>query len=263
MKSFKFKDLMVNVASAGQKEALFCGFGATACGHNSLCYLTCPGVSHCYIHTIPRVQAGVEEAARVGQIQAAYRGFGPPGTYCGFSIEPCGYTCDFGNTHLTRRFAVEEQARVAAPAAQAGAVPAAVVCAVTASPCGHITCGFTCGFHTCFGCTIWPTNICRIGPTFVACQAATCAATCGFTPDPGTPVYQGDPEGIAGQLAAVKAQLQQELAAVETQEKAVAEALKPQTAAEVEELQGKLRDAIAELDKQKQELQKAEKTSKK
>jgi hypothetical protein len=57
--------------------------------------------------------------------------------------------------------------------------------------------------------------------------------------------------------------LQQELAAIEQQEKSVSEALRPQSVADVEELQGKLRDAIADLDKRKQELQKSEKPSKK
>ncbi|HEY6252692.1 MAG TPA: hypothetical protein VI685_22270 [Candidatus Angelobacter sp.] len=210
MKSFKFKDLMVNVG----ERAAFCGFGYT-CNY---------------------------------------------GTYCGW-ITPCGYTCDYGNTHPTRPF-FEEQARVAAPAAQAafgagGAGGGAGLCPFhTAQPCLHFTGGcFYHTFHCNFGCTIAITRLCNEGPTFIACQPGTLPG-CGFTVDPGTPVYQGDPQGIAVQLAAVKAQLQQELAAVEAQEKAVAEALRPQSAAEVEELQGKLHDAIAELDRQKQELQK-------
>jgi len=217
MKSFKFKDLMVNVAPAGERAA-FCGFGS------------------CHY-----------------------------GTYCGF-FTPCGFTCDVGRTHpVTRTVFFEEQARVAAPAAQAGAGAGAALCPLhTVQPCLNFTGGCTithnCHFYTCFGCTIAFTRGCDEG-TFIACQQATCAGTCGFTGDPGTPVYQVDPQGIAVQLAAVRAQLQQELAAVEAQEKAVAEALRPQSAAEVEELQGKLRDAIAELDKQKQELQK--KSSKK
>lgn len=258
MKSFKFKDLMVNVAPAG--EQALCGFGRTCnygtyCGFITPCGFTCDVGRTCGITLVTRTQ--VEEQARVGQVQAAFCGFGYTcnyGTYCGFSIGPCGYTCDFGNTHPTRPFAVEEQAR-AAPAAQAGVAQNAVVCAVTQNPCGHVTCGFiTCGFHTCLGCTLLFTNICHNGPTVVTCRFATC----GVTFDP-TPTIQVDPEGVSNQLAAVKAQLQQELAAIETQEKAVAEALKPQTAADVEELQGKLRDAITELDKQKQELQKKDK----
>ena len=221
MKTFQFKDLMVNVAGAGEK-AFFCGFGYT-CNY---------------------------------------------GTYCGW-FTPCGYTCDYGRTHPTLPFAVE-QAAVAAPAAQvgagAGAGPGggAALCAFhTICPtftCYHYTPCYanTCGFRTCFGCTVAITNICQNGPTILPCRVGTC----GFTIDP-TPTIQVDPEGVRAQLAAVKAQLQHELAAVEQGEKTVAEALRPQTAADVEELQGKLRDAIAELDKQKQELQKkSEKTKK-
>jgi len=259
MKSFKFKDLMVNVAPSAEK-AVFCAATChgTGCGFFTPCGYTCD-----YGNTHPTITRTVAvEQARVAAPAAFGCGFGGYtcnyGTYCGFSVEPCGYTCDYGNTHVTRPFA--EQARAAAPAAQAGVVPEAVVCAhATVNPCGHITCGFTCGFHTCFGCTIWVTNICRVGPTFVTCQFATC----GVTINPG-PTIQVDPEGVSNQLAAVKAQLQQELAAIETQEKAMADALRPQTAEDVEELQGKLRDAIAELDKQKQELQKkSDKPSKK
>lgn len=246
MKSFKFKDLMVNVAPSEERPVFGCGF-FTPCGS------TCDfGNTH---PTRPFAEA---------RVQAAYCGFGYTcnyGTYCGWSIATCGYTCDFGNTHPTRPFAVEEQAQVAG-AAQPGAAQAAIQCPThTIVPCLNFTgCGTTfCHFYSCFGCTIAVTRLCGPGLTFIACQQATCGATCGFTGDPGTPVYQGDPQGIAAQLALVKAQLQQELAAVETQEKAVAEVLKPQTAADVEELQGKLRDAITELDKQKQELQKKDK----
>lgn len=238
MKSFKFKDLMVNVAPSAERPVFGCGF-FTPCGS------TCDfGNTH---PTRPFAEA---------RVQAAYCGFGYTcnyGTYCGWSIATCGYTCDFGNTHPTRPFAVEEQARVAAPAAQAGLAPNAVVCALPTVHCTLLT-GATCPHNTCFGCSFLVTQICQIGPTFVTCRFATC----GVTFDP-TPTIQVDPESVINQLAAVKAQLQQELAAIEAQEKAVAEALKPQTAADVEELQGKLRDAITELDKQKQELQKKDK----
>ncbi|HEY6350133.1 MAG TPA: hypothetical protein VI636_12060 [Candidatus Angelobacter sp.] len=255
MKSFKFKDLMVNVAPSAERPVGGCGF-----------FTPCPNYTCDFGNTHPT--RPFAEQARVAAFGCGFGYTCNYGTYCGFSIEPCGYTCDFGNTHPTRPFAVEEQARVAGAAQPAAAQTAMLPCpAHTVAPCLHFTggCGFTnCHFYTCFGCTIAVTRLCGPGLTFIACQAGTCAATCGFTGDPGTPVYQGDPEGIATQLAAVKAQLQQELAAVETQERAVAEVLKPQTAAEVEELQGKLRDAIAELDKQKQELhKKSDKPSKK
>lgn len=223
MKSFQFKDLMVNVAPAGQ-QALYCGY--FTCFHFTCPALTCVnytcnnftchiGTTHCYIHTIPQVQA--EQAA------IAQQAGGAP------------------------QFAAGAGAAQFAGAAAAGAGAGAI-------PCLNFTCGFytnPCRFATChFGCSIWITDICRTGPTFIACQFATCAPT---LVDPIT--IQVDPQGVASQLAAVKAQLQQELAAIEKHEKAAAEALRPQTAADIEELQGKLRDAITELDQRKQELQ--------
>lgn len=228
MKSFQFKDLMINVAPAGQRE-LFCGFGVSyGCGYS--CYHnTCPAVtcvdytcsnfschianSHCYIYTIPRVQA--EQAAMAQPAAGA--------------------------------------AQFAAGAAGAGAAGAQLCAFQTGHPCLNFTCGYItnpCRFFTChFGCSIWITEICRTGPTFIACQFATCLPT---VVDPIT--IQVDPESVASQLAAVKAHLQQEMAAVEKQEQTVSEALRPQTVTDVEELQGKLREAIAELDKRKQEL---------
>lgn len=131
-------------------------------------------------------------------------------------------------------------------------------------PAGHSICAFfTCQhtpcytFTNCHYCSLGITPICRLGTIF-PCQVGTC----GVSFDP-TPTIQVDPQGVASQLAAVKAQLQQELAAIEKQEKAVAEALRPQTAADVEELQGKLREAIAELDERKQELHKKSEKPKK
>jgi hypothetical protein len=78
---------------------------------------------------------------------------------------------------------------------------------------------------------------------------------CGLTPA-GPVQAGGDPASASGQLAALKAQLQQALTEIENHEKAVNESLKPQTVAEVEELQGKLRDALVELDQRKSELEK-------
>ncbi|WP_125484011.1 hypothetical protein [Edaphobacter aggregans] len=72
--------------------------------------------------------------------------------------------------------------------------------------------------------------------------------------DPGGPV-----ESIAN-LAALKAQLKQQLAAVEEQEKSVGESLKPQTVAEVDDLQAKLQGAIEELKARRAELEKQEKS---
>jgi hypothetical protein len=221
MKSFQFKDLMINVG-AGQGEALYC---LATCRY---------------------------------------------GTYCGW-LTPCGYTCDVGRTcspYSITHTVLQEQV-AAGGAAQFAGGAGAVAGAGGALPClqftgcGHFTwCGYftPCRFATChFGCSIAITDICRTGPTLIPCQPGTC----GVTIDP-TPTIQVDPQGVASQLAAVKAQLQQELAAIEQQEKTLSEALRPQTVADVEELQGKLRDAIADLDKRKQELQQtSEKRSKK
>jgi len=57
-------------------------------------------------------------------------------------------------------------------------------------------------------------------------------------------------------LAALKGQLRQAIANIEQAEKAEAEATQPQTEAEVEEMQGKLREAMAELEKRKEKLHK-------
>jgi hypothetical protein len=280
MKSFQFKDLMVNVAPS-KEEAIFCAatcFGTcrygTVCGFITPCGFTCDVGRTCGAysspHTVLQVQARAAAPAFAGGC-----GFGGYtcnyGTYCGFSIEPCGYTCDVGATHLTRPV-FEEQARVAGPAgAQAAAGAglgrgAGAICQVGHSICPFFTCqhtpcytGSICPYGSCFGCTIAITETCRGGLTILPCQIGTC----GVSIDP-TLTVQGDPQAVASQLAAVKAQLQQELAAIEKQEKAVAEALQPQTVADVEELQAKLREAIAELDERKQELhKKAEKPSKK
>lgn len=267
MKSFQFKDLMVNVAPS-KEEAIICAatcrFG-TVCGFITPCGWTCDYGRTCgpySFHTVAQEQARAAAPALAGGC-----GFGGYtcnyGTYCGWSIEPCGYTCDYGNTHPTRPF-LEEQARVAGPAAArapAGAGfggGAGALCPVGHSICAFFTCQQTpCyTFTNCHYCTLGITA-CRLG-TVVPCQIGTC----GFSFDP-TPTIQVDPQGLASQLAAVKTQLQQELAAIEKQEKAVAEALRPQTAADVEELQGKLREAIAELDERKQELHKKSEKPKK
>jgi hypothetical protein len=178
MKTFQFKDLMINVAPAGEKARL-CGFGLThGCGYGYSCYpFTCQiGLTHCYLYT-------AEQAAA------------PPAAE---------YAC----------------------ADSPGVTEIAVAAGPEKYPCGV---------------------------TELKCEGTLFA----------TPRIQLDPEGVKKQLAAIKAQLQQELAAVELSEKAVAEVLRPHTLAEVEQLRGKLREALAELDKRKQELQKTKKRRKK
>jgi hypothetical protein len=58
------------------------------------------------------------------------------------------------------------------------------------------------------------------------------------------------------QLALLKAQLKEALKEVEDQEEALNESLRPKTVAEVKQLQDELRDALAELEKRKSELEK-------
>jgi len=55
-------------------------------------------------------------------------------------------------------------------------------------------------------------------------------------------------------LATLKAQLRQALDNIERQEAAGAESMQPQTEAEVDELQTKLREAMTELERRKEEL---------
>lgn len=221
MKAFQFKDLMINVAPAGEKA--FCGFGTTyGCGYS--CYhLTCPALT-CYFYTC------------------------------------YNFTCHFGPTCYVYTIP-QVQAQQAACFTH------------TVYPCGGPTCGPT--PMVCVGgptkatcsdqatdCPVHPYRDPICGPTLMACAGGPTRLTCS---DQATDCVQSSlaAEGLKNQLAAIKAQLQQELAVVEQSEKAVAEALQPQTVAEVEELQGKLREALAELDKRKQELQKAEKGIKK
>jgi serine/threonine protein kinase HipA of HipAB toxin-antitoxin module len=61
---------------------------------------------------------------------------------------------------------------------------------------------------------------------------------------------------LADQLAELKAQLGQAVADIENLEKDLKERAQPQTVAEVEELERKLEAAMAELKKQKSELEK-------
>ena len=60
-------------------------------------------------------------------------------------------------------------------------------------------------------------------------------------------------------LADLKAQLKQALANIEHQEKALEESMQPKTVAEVEEMQGKLKEAVSELEKHKEHLKKSSK----
>jgi len=68
--------------------------------------------------------------------------------------------------------------------------------------------------------------------------------------------FGGDPAAVAQQLAALKSQLREAIAQIEKQEKLVSESAQPQSVAEIEQLQGKLKEALDELERRKSELKK-------
>ncbi len=133
-----------------------------------------------------------------------------------------------------------------------------------------ITCTYTPGGRTHPTVTMCTTT-CTYSP--VEMQGAFCGASCTFTPGThptitgctfscamstgpmGVPMESGDPIAYAEQLSALKVQLGAALAEIERQEKAVNESMEPQTLEDVEMLQGKLREAMAELEERKRKLQ--------
>lgn len=196
MKTFQFKDLMINVGAAGKKARL--------CALNTGCL---------------------------------------PWTGC------YDWTC---NTTIVPRVTVTCAQDVVLREQLAG-VPGATALCFGFTPCAYPTVPHRCAFNSIQAIVA---NICGTGPSFVECEATTAAIPLG-------PPIQDDPEAVVSQLAAVKAQLQQELAAIERQQQVVSESLRPQTVADVEELQSKLRNALVELDQRKQELQKPDKSGNK
>jgi hypothetical protein len=103
-------------------------------------------------------------------------------------------------------------------------------------------------------CTAAVTVICNVPATVCGAVTVACGpVTVTVDTDPGDPV-----ESI-GTLAALKAQLKQQLATIEEQEKSFGESLKPQTVAEVDDLQAKLQGAMEELKTRRAELEKQEK----
>lgn len=102
------------------------------------------------------------------------------------------------------------------------------------------------------------TGNCITGPTHGEtmiwsrfCSLLCCGALTAAGPGP---VGPGDPVEWAEQLAILKADLKEALAEVERQERAVEETLKPRDVAEVEELEGKLNEALTELERIKAQL---------
>ncbi len=89
-----------------------------------------------------------------------------------------------------------------------------------------------------------------------------CYVTLTFCPDPFTLYMPRTPfcrlpfPYAANELAILKAELQQTLAQVEAQEEAMKERMRPQTLAEAQVLEEKMVQALEELRRQKEELQK-------
>jgi hypothetical protein len=73
----------------------------------------------------------------------------------------------------------------------------------------------------------------------------------------------GEYAATSEQLATLKAQLRQALVEIENHEKLIEERSAPQDVAEIEELQSKIREALAELDRRKSELQASGESEKK
>lgn len=120
-------------------------------------------------------------------------------------------------------------------------------------PAAALFCGHTYRSWLCCGWCTNATDLCGgiSNPVTVylnVCPTPTVIGPVGVPPG-------GDPAALSQQLAAVKVQLQKALAEIETEQAAVDASLQPQTVAQVEELQGKMREALAELERRKAELE--------
>lgn len=163
-----------------------------------------------------------------------------PRTFCNF------HTCRLQNSNVVERVG----------AAEIAGAQAAFCFTGTIAPCGALShclpyttqppCRFfsviPCGIIsavTCQGCSLFITIPCPLNTVI----------------GPNQPFGPG-PVEMTEQVATLKAQLRQALAEVEKEQQALDESLRPQTVAEVEQLQAKLKDAMAELDNRKLELQK-------
>jgi hypothetical protein len=111
----------------------------------------------------------------------------------------------------------------------------ATTCTFTHSGCGPSICATTCSFTASI-------HICQGQPTVCACSAIASIPA---------PVGPGDPV----ELAALRAQLEQQLAQVKEQEQAAADAMQPQTVEQVDMLQAKLQEAMTALDARRAALQ--------
>ena len=222
---FKIKDLMINLAPAAPQAN---AGQAQFCGFG----ITCGGWS-CIHFTCPALTC--------------------------INLTCYNYSCHIGRSIFTlpefQAAAAPGPAPVPGPPVQAQLFcpPHSIVpCLEFTNPCIHqpftICPAHSCAFFSCGVCSV-AVSYC---PNF-SCQPTVVGPQLGNIPDPAA---------AAQQLAALKAELQQALRDVETQQQAADESLRPQTVAEVEQLQAKLKDALAELDSRKQELQKQDKSTK-
>jgi hypothetical protein len=110
------------------------------------------------------------------------------------------------------------------------------------TPCGGGWSG-ACHGPTCYGCT---------GRTFTCIGATSCGGcTLNVSVLPFAMGLTDSPEA----LGALKEQLKQTLQEVESAEAALAEQQQPQTVEEIEALEGKLQEALTELQSRKAQLQ--------
>jgi hypothetical protein len=108
--------------------------------------------------------------------------------------------------------------------------------------CVGTGCGATCAYQTIVICnpTIFP-----CGPSPIPCGPSAIIATGNITPR----------ELPATDLQQLRAQLEKALAEVAEEERRQEAALRPRSRAEAEELEVKLKEALAELQRQKRELE--------
>lgn len=248
MKSFKLKDLMIQVQPVcGPGCSLTCNGSPTIC-HPSVCQVARPTL-----------------CGPVSVCQGA----------CTLTVSICE-AC----SHLPSCVGCSVIACTAHPCSvfPCSAHPC------SANPCSAFPCSVhpcsanACSNHPCtlHPCTLHPcsANVCSVlACSGLACSVVACSRVCSLVPTicpnptfvtcPGgsfvTPGPDPGPVEIASTLEELKAQLKQQLAAVEEQEKATAESLKPQTVAEADDLQAKLQGAMDELKARRAELEKQEK----
>ena len=131
-------------------------------------------------------------------------------------------------------------------------------CALGQVVCTHVSVCRCTLLGTACACSLM--SMCTQGCTFFSCPGCSVNSVCtpcGTAPSLINPTCSigPDPETTLNALAALKAQLQQQLAVIGEQE----QGLQPQTVAEVDELQSRLQAAMDELKTRRAELAKKEK----